>query len=128
MKPKKSPVKGQGTLFSFFNKKEPKKEGNQNRAAHPLTPPPSSPQPAVVQATEKITPKSPERNLQELVGKRVRVFWPDDQEWFVGSVIEYSSLDGKHTIHYNDGDRERVVLANEKASGVYVFDLLRFWR
>lgn len=128
MKSKKSPVKGQGTLFSFFNKKEPKKEGNENLPAHPQSPPSSSPQPTVAQATERIAPKSPERNLQELVGKRVRVFWPDDQEWFVGSVMEYSSLDGKHTIHYNDGDRERVVLANEKASDVYVFDLVLFRR
>lgn len=41
-----------------------------------------------------------------------QVFWRDDSNWYSGTVIDFS--DGKHLIHYDDGDKERVFLKNEK--------------
>ena len=48
------------------------------------------------------------------MGKRVKVYWPNDHEWYLGKVVGYSPEDGKHTVHYADGDKEKVVLAKEK--------------
>lgn len=45
-------------------------------------------------------------------GSAPQVFWKDDSNWYSGTVIDFS--DGKHLIHYDDGDKERVLLKNEK--------------
>jgi hypothetical protein len=31
-----------------------------------------------------------------LVGRDVKVFWPEEQEWFKGTVSEFRDKDGKH--------------------------------
>ena len=51
---------------------------------------------------------------QELLGRRVRVFWTADQAWYKGSLCEYSAASGRHLCEYDDGDREWVDLAAEK--------------
>ena len=51
---------------------------------------------------------------QELLGRRVRVFWAADQKWYGGSLSEYSAASGKHLCEYDDGDREWLDLAAEK--------------
>lgn len=131
MKPKKSLAKSQGTLFSFFSKEPPtvsKKAGNDepSQEEHPANNKephrPTSQQENVecaVRNTAVVKPKETyskhsSKKLEELVGKRVRVYWADDHEWYVGKVVDYSPEDGKHTVHYADGDKEKVVLANEK--------------
>lgn len=123
MKPKKSPGKGQGTLFSFFSKETPSNKLKVDNAPQPQVDSPQSPTTSstasnTVAAATKQQAKLSNTVEDELVGKRVRVFWPDDEEWYFGNVIDYSSDDGKHMVHYADGDRERVVLANEKVSGI----------
>lgn len=134
MKPKKSPAKSQGTLFSFFSKEPPtlaKKAGNKelSQEEHQATNKElnrptigSSRQENVecaVRNTAVVKPKEncskhPSKKSEELVGKRVKVYWADDNEWYLGKVVDYSPVDDKHTVHYADGDKEKVVLANEK--------------
>lgn len=135
MKPKKPLGKGQGTLFSFFSKETPSKSSDTpNKAAKPYAPTkPDSAKKAKVasSATLNAIPtaaagikETDSRNPnigtklvgKELVGNRVKVYWPDDKEWYFGEVIDFSRDDGKHTVHYADGDKERVTLANEKVS------------
>jgi hypothetical protein len=46
--------------------------------------------------------------------RRVRVFWPEEDAWFAGFVGSYDPETKKHTVYYDDGEIERIVLADEK--------------
>lgn len=35
---------------------------------------------------------------EDLVGRQVRVLWPHDGAWFLGSVSSYNPEDGKHEV------------------------------
>lgn len=48
------------------------------------------------------------------VGRRVRVYWVDEKEWFEGEVVAYCERDGRHKLVYDDGDVEEVWLASER--------------
>ena len=43
---------------------------------------------------------------QALVGRRVRVYWEDDHEFFEGTVTAFDSATQRHTIVYDDGDQQ----------------------
>ena len=47
-------------------------------------------------------------------GRRVRVYWPDDDAWFTGTVRRFDPRTGLHTVCYDDGDREQLMLAVER--------------
>lgn len=102
--------KGKGTLFSFFSK-APSSSAKSTET-------PTKPKPAkdaskvTTPSTAEASPEQSSGESEDFVGKRVRVFWKDDGRWFVGKVLDYSL--GKHTILYDDGDKEKVVLKNEK--------------
>ena len=49
----------------------------------------------------------------DMVGKRIKVFWPDDNDWFSGRVSEMNG-EGRHLVEYDDGDTEWLDLAAEK--------------
>lgn len=51
---------------------------------------------------------------QAAVGRRVRVYWPDDDAWFTGVVKRFDPRTGMHAVWYDDGDREHLVLAAEQ--------------
>lgn len=51
---------------------------------------------------------------QELVSKRVKVFWTADKTWYKGSLSEFSAASGKHLCQYDDGDTEWLDLGAEK--------------
>ncbi|CAM9479643.1 unnamed protein product, partial [Discosporangium mesarthrocarpum] len=59
---------------------------------------------------------APKDESKELVGRRIKVFWPADAQWYHGKVVDFSSEDGKHCVEYEDGDKERVLLSDEKAT------------
>jgi hypothetical protein len=50
---------------------------------------------------------------QDLVGRRIKVFWPQEREWFKGRI---AAFDGKsnHHVEYIDGDKEWLHLADQK--------------
>jgi hypothetical protein len=35
---------------------------------------------------------------EALVGRLVRVLWPDEEAWFMGTITDYSPADGKHKV------------------------------
>lgn len=35
---------------------------------------------------------------EALVGRQVRMLWPQDSAWFLGSVSSYNTDDGKHEV------------------------------
>ncbi len=48
------------------------------------------------------------------MNKRIKVWWPNDEEWYAGSIESYDSKTGKHTIRYDDNELECVNLRDEK--------------
>lgn len=51
---------------------------------------------------------------ESLVGQEVRVFWPEDEAWYLGSVVRYDSKSAEHAVHYVDGTKEVVIMAIER--------------
>ncbi|XP_028799119.1 uncharacterized protein LOC114754513 isoform X2 [Neltuma alba] len=49
-----------------------------------------------------------------LVGSRVKVWWPDDREYYNGTVESFDSAKKKHKVAYDDGDIEILNLRKEK--------------
>lgn len=43
-----------------------------------------------------------------MIGKKVRVFWPVDNSWYVGTVQQYDASTGEHLLRYDDDDTEWV--------------------
>lgn len=44
-------------------------------------------------------------------GKRVEVWWEGDNVYYRGTIFEYSKSTDKHTVYYDDGEKEKVSLA-----------------
>lgn len=44
-------------------------------------------------------------------GKRVEVWWEGDNVYYRGTIFEYSKNTDKHTVYYDDGEKEKVSLA-----------------
>ncbi|KAK9804911.1 hypothetical protein WJX72_011700 [[Myrmecia] bisecta] len=57
---------------------------------------------------------SRERYTEQLVGSRIRVFWPKMRRFYPGMVASFSKRDGRHRIEYADGDTEYLYLAAEQ--------------
>ncbi|XP_015161645.1 uncharacterized protein [Solanum tuberosum] len=51
---------------------------------------------------------------KELVGCRVRVWWPLDQVFYEGLVTDFDHSEKKHTVIYGDGDQEMLNLTKER--------------
>lgn len=110
----KSTPKGKGTLFSFFSK-APSSSSKSNETPTKAKPTEDASK-VTTPSTAEASPEQPSGESEGFVGKRIRLFWKDDGRWFVGTVVDYSL--GKHTILYDDGDKEKVVLKNEKVGRV----------
>jgi hypothetical protein len=52
-----------------------------------------------------------------MIGKKVKVFWPVDEQWYTGVVQEYNSATGEHKLMYPDGDTEWVKIGENGNSG-----------
>ena len=55
----------------------------------------------------------PSTSQHPLVGDRIKVFWPEEKEWFQGSVTGVNACRKCH-ISYDDGDTEWISLAEQK--------------
>ncbi|CAN8305043.1 unnamed protein product [Cochlearia groenlandica] len=51
---------------------------------------------------------------EELVGKKVNVWWPIDMKFYEGVIDSYSSSKKKHRVSYCDGEAEELDLKNER--------------
>ena len=62
-----------------------------------------------------IVPEFGERSVvgQELVGKRISVFWAGDGAWYAGRVTSYQPRGTLHTVLYDDGEEKRHRLQDE---------------
>ena len=50
---------------------------------------------------------------EELVNKRVRVYWEKEKKWFAGKIYKYCKYDQKHLIKYDDGDEKSYSLQDK---------------
>ncbi len=52
-----------------------------------------------------------------MIGKKVKVFWPVDEQWYTGIVQEYNKSSGEHKLMYPDGDEEWVKIGENASAG-----------
>ncbi|KAK0598612.1 hypothetical protein LWI29_036294 [Acer saccharum] len=62
----------------------------------------------------KCTSKHGEINYEDLIGHKIKVWWPMDKQFYEGTVKSYDPIKKKHVILYNDGDVEVLKLDNER--------------
>jgi len=54
------------------------------------------------------------------VGRRLRVFWPaPESAWFSGQVEHWDEATGRHSVVYDDGDCEQLLLAEEQIEWIH---------
>lgn len=52
-----------------------------------------------------------------MIGKKVRVFWPVDMQWYIGTIQDYDPHTDEHLLVYPDGDTEWIQVTDREASG-----------
>ncbi|PIN12278.1 Sister chromatid cohesion complex Cohesin, subunit PDS5 [Handroanthus impetiginosus] len=62
----------------------------------------------------KCTTKDSATSAEELIGCRVKVWWPMDKQYYEGVVKSYDTQKKKHVILYDDGDVEVLRLERER--------------
>ncbi|KAJ8760192.1 hypothetical protein K2173_011048 [Erythroxylum novogranatense] len=67
-----------------------------------------------VKGLAKCSTKKSGIDFEELIGYRVKVWWPMDKQFYEGTIKSYDPLKGKHVILYNDGDVEVLRLDKER--------------
>ncbi|KAL3529900.1 hypothetical protein ACH5RR_009222 [Cinchona calisaya] len=55
-----------------------------------------------------------ENDNERIVGKRIKVYWPDSRKWFAGRIKSFDREKGLHKINYDDGDVEELDLKKER--------------
>ncbi|RZC79402.1 hypothetical protein C5167_003645 [Papaver somniferum] len=71
--------------------------------------------------TEK-TPKSVVDAGKELIGQKVKVWWPDDKKFYQGTVDSYNRISKKHRVTYTDGEIEKLDLKKETWEAIEEFE------
>ncbi|KAH9623043.1 hypothetical protein KSS87_003545 [Heliosperma pusillum] len=106
-------VNKQHQITSFFTKTSSPKPS-------PSIPELRNPNPNFA-ATHNSSPSKPvlmigsnEEFGEQVVGRRIRVFWGLDREWDQGCVKAYDKSVGKHLVEYDDADDELIDLKKEK--------------
>ncbi|XP_027333272.1 sister chromatid cohesion protein PDS5 homolog A-like isoform X2 [Abrus precatorius] len=62
----------------------------------------------------KCSTKEGEIDTEDLIGCRIKVWWPMDKKFYGGTIKSYDSLKGKHVMLYDDGDVEILRLEKER--------------
>ncbi|GAB2298057.1 hypothetical protein Dimus_032132 [Dionaea muscipula] len=101
---------------------------NPSPSSKPTTPSPLNPKSTpkitkpllVIGAEPSPSPNGASKRLygEEVVGRKVRVCWPLDEEWYEGYVKSFDKLCGKHLVEYDDKEEELLDLTEEKVEWV----------
>ncbi|CAK9167735.1 unnamed protein product [Ilex paraguariensis] len=51
---------------------------------------------------------------KKFIGLQCKVYWPLDADWYSGRIVGYDLATDRHHIEYEDGDEEKLILANER--------------
>ncbi|XP_042476035.1 DNA mismatch repair protein MSH6 [Macadamia integrifolia] len=55
---------------------------------------------------------------EEVVGKKIKIYWPLDKCWYEGCVKSFDMLSCKHLVQYDDAEEEALDLLKEKIEWV----------
>merc|ERR1719285_53192 len=101
--------KGRGRNTHIRSKRGEKKEGSKHSPKHRCsTPTPSSSTPGYSDSRMDETWYTRHR------GRRIKVFWPKDRQWYHGRIAEYIAEKKRCAVNYDDGDREELDLSKER--------------
>ena len=50
----------------------------------------------------------------ELVNKRIRIYWEKENKWYNGTIYKYCKYDNKHFVKYDDGEQKSYSLVNKR--------------
>ncbi|ESW35166.1 hypothetical protein PHAVU_001G212500 [Phaseolus vulgaris] len=92
---------------------------NPNPSSTTLTPSPLNPKSnkSLLVIGSSISPPSASSSLygKEVVGQRIKVYWPLDKAWYEGSIISFDKNTSKHVVRYfDDEEEESLNLSEEK--------------
>uniref|UniRef100_A0A1D1YV29 Sister chromatid cohesion protein PDS5 B-B n=2 Tax=Anthurium amnicola TaxID=1678845 RepID=A0A1D1YV29_9ARAE len=59
------------------------------------------------------TPRDERKYDESLVGAKIKVWWPDDEQFYPGVIDSYDPVSMKHKVLYVDGDEEVLLLKDE---------------
>ncbi|XP_022716254.1 sister chromatid cohesion protein PDS5 homolog A-like isoform X2 [Durio zibethinus] len=62
----------------------------------------------------KSSMKKDEVDIADLIGYRIKVWWPMDKQFYEGTVKSYDPIKRKHVVLYDDGDVEVLRLERER--------------
>ncbi|XP_011031466.1 PREDICTED: uncharacterized protein LOC105130590 isoform X2 [Populus euphratica] len=51
---------------------------------------------------------------ENVIGSKVKVWWPKDRQFYEGKIVSFDSIKKKHKVLYTDGDEEILVLKRQK--------------
>jgi len=80
---------------------------------------PRTPSPKKTRADSRPSSKKPavatfNGTAEEMVGLRMKIFWPHDNEWYAGQVADYNARDDLHLFQYDDGEEDWLDFDEEK--------------
>ncbi|KAF5741530.1 DNA mismatch repair protein MSH6 [Tripterygium wilfordii] len=110
--PSPSPVISKQT--SKLNPK-PNPSPTRSPSPHPATPSPVQSKPKKPLLVVGGTTLAPNMSYgEEVVDKRIKVYWPLDKVWYEGLVKSFDEESGKHLVQYEDAEEELLDLRKEK--------------
>ncbi|KAM7277513.1 hypothetical protein ACFE04_019379 [Oxalis oulophora] len=123
LNPKSSPNPNP-SIKSIFSAKSKSITNNRSRSRSP-SPSPTTPSPLqsgfkkpllVIGRTPSPSPAPSfyKSYSEDVVGKRIKVYWPLDKAWYEGVVKSFDKESSKHLILYDDGQEESVEIWKEK--------------
>ncbi|KAK2970286.1 hypothetical protein RJ640_021748, partial [Escallonia rubra] len=130
-------VNQQRQITSFFSKKpyssspspSPSPSSVQSKIRPNPSPSPTTPSPLqikqkkpllVISPSAPLTPASSEKCSygDEVINKRIKVYWPLDKSWYEGYVRAFDKASGKHLVQYDDAEEEHLDLDKEEIEWV----------
>jgi len=99
--------KGRGRLANVRRECGEKNDGKNSPKPRCTTPTPSSSSPV---GETRMDESWYSRNR----GRKIKVFWPKDRQWYHGRIGEYIHEKKKCAVNYDDGDREELDLSKER--------------
>ncbi|XP_057803846.1 LOW QUALITY PROTEIN: sister chromatid cohesion protein PDS5 homolog C-like [Salvia miltiorrhiza] len=120
---------GRGKPKPAFEKDTPKSSAREDHGKDTVTPRKSQLKSTKHEGVQKETPKTSAKrkhtpgkekvseNLEygeNLVGSKVKVWWPVDRAFYEGVIHAFDSVKKKHKVLYNDGDEETLNLKKER--------------
>ncbi|KAL7462697.1 hypothetical protein ACHAXS_003071 [Conticribra weissflogii] len=77
---------------------------------------------------DQYAPKRPEDEKRYcakcMTGKKVRVFWPVDSQWYIALVVTHDEATGEHLLQYPDGDTEWVRIGEDHTTNACYYNSL----